>query len=191
MTRTFRRLASSLALLLFALLPLTAFAQQQGLEIDIVGGNAAALPIAVVPMPFQGARRCARDGRGVGHPRRPGSLRPVPHAAGPATWSSARPRARRSTIRRGACSSRTSSSSAGSRMRGDGSYRVEYELFDVAKQQRLLGFAMTARSECDARCRAPDRRRDLRKDPRRARRILDADRVHHRGRHVGRASSTR
>ena len=28
---------------------------------------------------------------------------------------------------------------------GDGGYRVEYELFDVAKQQRLLGFAMTAR----------------------------------------------
>src|SRR6478735_957946 len=55
MTRTLRHFASSLALLLFALLPLTAFAQQQGLEIDIVGGNAAALPIAVVPMPFQGA----------------------------------------------------------------------------------------------------------------------------------------
>ncbi|MGO4779719.1 Tol-Pal system protein TolB, partial [Lysobacter sp. 2RAB21] len=29
---------------------------------------------------------------------------------------------------------------------GAGSYRVEYELFDVAKQQRLLGFALTARS---------------------------------------------
>jgi TolB protein len=29
---------------------------------------------------------------------------------------------------------------------GSGSYRVEYELFDVATQQRLLGFAMTARS---------------------------------------------
>ncbi len=28
---------------------------------------------------------------------------------------------------------------------GDGGYKVEYELFDVAKQQRLLGFAMTAR----------------------------------------------
>src|SRR5678815_3920836 len=54
-TRTLPRLASSLALLLFALLPITAFAQQQGLEIDIVGGNAAALPIAVVPMPFQGS----------------------------------------------------------------------------------------------------------------------------------------
>src|SRR3546814_2859000 len=29
---------------------------------------------------------------------------------------------------------------------GGGSYRVEYELFDVALQERLLGFAMTARS---------------------------------------------
>src|SRR3546814_9495804 len=29
---------------------------------------------------------------------------------------------------------------------GGGSYRVEYELFDVARQERLLGFAMTARS---------------------------------------------
>lgn len=39
---------------LFALLlPLAASAQQQGLEIDIVGGHASALPIAVVPMPYQ------------------------------------------------------------------------------------------------------------------------------------------
>ena len=29
---------------------------------------------------------------------------------------------------------------------GAGSYRVEYELFDVAKQERLLGFALTARA---------------------------------------------
>src|SRR5690606_35358337 len=36
------------------LLPFAASAQQQGLELDIVGGNAAALPIAVVPMPYQG-----------------------------------------------------------------------------------------------------------------------------------------
>ena len=34
-----------------SLLPLAAMAQEQGLEIDIVGGNASALPIAVVPMP--------------------------------------------------------------------------------------------------------------------------------------------
>src|SRR5690606_27780223 len=37
------------------LLPLAAAAQEQGLEIDIIGGNASALPIAVVPMPYQGA----------------------------------------------------------------------------------------------------------------------------------------
>ena len=36
------------------LLPLIAMAQERGLEIDIVGGNASALPIAVVPMPYQG-----------------------------------------------------------------------------------------------------------------------------------------
>ncbi|MBW3550060.1 MAG: Tol-Pal system protein TolB, partial [Proteobacteria bacterium] len=43
MNRPLRWLAALLALLL----PLTAAAQQQGLEIDIVGGSAAALPIAV------------------------------------------------------------------------------------------------------------------------------------------------
>lgn len=51
MKRSLRWLASLLALLL----PLAAAAQQQGLEIDIVGGNASATPIAVVPMPYQGA----------------------------------------------------------------------------------------------------------------------------------------
>src|SRR3546814_13924137 len=30
---------------------------------------------------------------------------------------------------------------------GGGSYRVECELFDVARQERLRGFAMTARSQ--------------------------------------------
>ena len=42
------------ALVLFTLLPALASAQQQGLEIDIIGGNASALPITVVPMPYQG-----------------------------------------------------------------------------------------------------------------------------------------
>src|SRR3546814_6017584 len=35
------------------LLPLAALSQERGLEIDIVGGNASALPIAVVPMPYE------------------------------------------------------------------------------------------------------------------------------------------
>src|SRR5690606_19472103 len=42
-------------LLLALLVPLAAAAQERGLEIDIIGGNASALPIAVVPMPYQGS----------------------------------------------------------------------------------------------------------------------------------------
>ena len=45
---------SGIALFGLALLPWVASAQQRGLELDIVGGNAAATPIAVVPMPYQG-----------------------------------------------------------------------------------------------------------------------------------------
>src|SRR5207342_36525 len=41
--------ASRFAMILCSLLPGIALAQSRGLEIDIVGGNAAALPIAVVP----------------------------------------------------------------------------------------------------------------------------------------------
>ena len=52
--RWFARSAAMSAVLLALLLPFAASAQQQGLELDIVGGNAAALPIAVVPMPYQG-----------------------------------------------------------------------------------------------------------------------------------------
>lgn len=41
-------------MVLLAAAPLLAMAQEKPLELDIVGGNAAALPIAVVPMPYQG-----------------------------------------------------------------------------------------------------------------------------------------
>ena len=44
-----------LATLTALLLPIVAMAQQKGLEIDIVGGNASAMPITVVPMPYQGS----------------------------------------------------------------------------------------------------------------------------------------
>jgi TolB protein len=139
-----RRVAPSLALLLLALLPLGASAQQQGLEIDIVGGNAAALPIAVVPMPYQGSGtapttdvaqvvradldrsgqfRSLPDRDMVEHPTR-GSEVNYP------TWRLLK----QDFLVVGHVLDA-----------GDGGYRVEYELFDVAKQQRLLGFAMTAR----------------------------------------------
>jgi TolB protein len=131
-------------LLLLALLPLAASAQQQGLEIDIVGGNAAALPIAVVPMPYQGSGtapttdvaqvvradldrsgqfRSLPDRDMVEHPTR-GSEVNYP------TWRLLK----QDFLVVGHVLDA-----------GDGGYRVEYELFDVAKQQRLLGFAMTAR----------------------------------------------
>jgi TolB protein len=145
MTRTLRRLASSLALLLFALLPMTVFAQQQGLEIDIVGGNAAALPIAVVPMPFQGAG--AAPGTDVSSIiradlDRSGQFRSLPDremVERPTTGSEVNYPTWRVLRQDFLVVGRVKDA-------GDGSYRVEYELFDVAKQQRLLGFAMTARS---------------------------------------------
>src|SRR5690606_29604107 len=123
MTRIQRRLATTHAwfiVCLALLLPFAAFAQQGGLEIDIVGGNAQALPIAVVPMPYLGAGAApdtdvarvvredlARSGQFRGLPEQDMVDRPT---------------------------------------RGGGAFRVEYELFDVAKQERLLGVAMTGRA---------------------------------------------
>ena len=145
MNPSLRRVASSFVLLLFALLPLAASAQQQGLEIDIVGGNAAALPIAVVPMPYQGSGTApATDVAQVVRADldRSGQFRSLPerdmveHPTRGAevnypTWRLLK----QDFLVVGHVLDA-----------GDGAYRVEYELFDVAKQQRLLGFAMTARS---------------------------------------------
>jgi TolB protein len=145
MKQSLRHLASSVALLLLALLPLAASAQQQGLEIDIVGGNAAALPIAVVPMPYQGSATAPetdvaqvvradldRSGQFRSLPDRDMVERPTRGAeVNYPTWRALK----QDFLVVGHVLDA-----------GDGSYRVEYELFDVAKQQRLLGFAMTARS---------------------------------------------
>ena len=49
-----QRLLHSLFLSLALLLPLSA-AQAQGLDIGLVVGNESALPITVVPMPYQGS----------------------------------------------------------------------------------------------------------------------------------------
>jgi len=138
------RLHRWLFVLFVSLFPVAAFAQQ-GLEIDIIGGNASALPIVVAPMPYQGSGaapdtdvaaviRADLDRSGqfrtlperdiVERPTRGGELNY-------ATW-----RALRQDF-----------IVIGRVVDGDaGSYRVEYELFDLAKQERLLGFAMTARA---------------------------------------------
>lgn len=135
------RLMSWLLLLAFAL-PVSAFAQQKGLEIDIVGGNAAALPIAVVPMAFQGtgsapgtdvAAVIAADLNRSGQfktlaneslPERPTRGEDVNYP----TW--------RALNEDYLVVGRVVDG-------GGGAYRVEYELLDVARQTRLLGFALT------------------------------------------------
>jgi TolB protein len=145
MNRLLRRLAPALASLLLAVLPLAASAQQQGLEIDIVGGNAAALPIAVVPMPFQGSGAApATDVASVirADLDRSGQFRTLPDrdmVEKPTTGSEVNYPTWRLLKQDFLLVGRVQDA-------GDGSYRVEYELFDVARQQRLLGFAMTARA---------------------------------------------
>ena len=138
MSRLRRRLPTRLALLLCTLAPLGAFAQSKGLEIDIVGGNAAALPIAVVP--FGGTAGdtdiddivradLARSGqfRTIGEaamPERPTSGSEVAYP----TWRMLK----------------QDFVLVGRSLPEGSGYRIEYELFDVAKQERLLGFALTA-----------------------------------------------
>ncbi|MEI2456450.1 Tol-Pal system beta propeller repeat protein TolB [Lysobacter firmicutimachus] len=141
MKRPLRWLASLLAVLL----PLAASAQQQGLEIDIVGGNASALPIAVVPMPYQGG--AAAPGTDIAEVvrndlNRSGQFRGLPveqMASKPTRGSEISYPDWRALNQDYIVVGRVADA-------GAGSYRVEYELFDVAKQQRLLGFALTARS---------------------------------------------
>ena len=129
---------------LLTLLLLPALGRAQALEIDIVGGNAAALPIVVVPMPYLGTQaapdtdiaaviradlnrsgqfRTLADADVVEKPIR-GSEIQFP------TWRVLK----QDFIVVGRILDAP-----------DGGYRVEYELFDVAKQQRLLGLAMTGR----------------------------------------------
>ncbi len=138
MTPTAPRLAIRIAALLCLLVPIGAVAQNKGLEIDIVGGNAAALPITVVPFAGETGSTdvddiiradLARSGQfrtlpELGLPERPTQASEVAYP----TW--------RMLKQDFLLIGRSVPS-------GDG-YRVEYELFDVAKQERLLGFALTA-----------------------------------------------
>ncbi|MBS3895302.1 Tol-Pal system beta propeller repeat protein TolB [Silanimonas sp.] len=138
-----RHLATSALLALALLLPLPS--QAQALEIDIVGGNAAALPITVVPMPYLGTQVAPDvDVAAIiaANLNRSGQFRTLPLAnlvERPVrgtdiqfpTWRVLR----QDFIVVGRVLDAP-----------DGGFRVEYELFDVAKQERLLGLAMTGRA---------------------------------------------
>ena len=143
--RWFARSAAMSAVVLALLLPFAASAQQQGLELDIVGGNAAALPIAVVPMPYQGGAAAPEtDVAAViaADLNRSGQFRSLPEGdlvERPTRGNEVNYPTWRALNQDYLVVGRVVDG-------GSGAYRVEYELFDVATQQRLLGFALTARS---------------------------------------------
>ena len=116
----------------------------QGLDVGLVTGNDAALPIAVVPMEYQGSS--AKPDTDVASViradlNRSGQFRSlaekdiVEHPQSGAdmkypTW--------RLLKQDYVLVGRVLDSS-------DGGYRVDFELFDIAKQQRILGFSMAGR----------------------------------------------
>jgi TolB protein len=134
-----------LAVLTLLLLPMLASAQQRGLEIDIIGGNASALPITIVPMPYQGSAAAPQtDVSSVirADLERSGAFRALPEASiveRPTRGSEIQYPTWRALRQDFIVVGRVVDG-------GNGAYRVEYELFDVAKQERLLGLAMTARA---------------------------------------------
>ena len=133
-----------LTLLLF-LLPLS-MAQAQGLDIGLVSGNEASLPIAVVPMPYQGAAgapdtdvaeviRNDLNRSGQFRSLAVASIVEKPTRGGDIQFPTWRLLKQDFVV-----VGRVLDAS-------DGGYRVEYELYDVAKQQRLLGLAVGGRSK--------------------------------------------
>ena len=127
------------------LLPLVAMAQQKGLEIDIIGGNASALPITVVPMPYQGSATApSTDVAAVVRAdlERSGQFRNLPEAQiveRPTRGADVQYPTWRALKQDYIVVGRVLDA-------GAGAYRVEYELINVAKGERVLGLAMTARS---------------------------------------------
>ena len=122
------------------LLPLgAAQAQSQGgLEINIVGGNAAALPIAVVPFggdcgttDVSGVVRADLDRSGQFRTADVNALPERPTTGSEVSYPLWR-QLRQDYLLVGRC------------VPALGGYRTEYELFDVARQTRLLGIALTA-----------------------------------------------
>ena len=130
------------ALLLF--FPL-AGAQAQGLDIGLVVGNESALPIAVIPMPYQGsAVQPDTDVAAVirADLNRSGQFRSLAE-----TSLIERP-TRGSEVKFPTWRLLKQDFVVVGRVLDDagGGYRVEYELWDVAKQERLIGLAVGGRA---------------------------------------------
>lgn len=133
-----------LTLLLAALLLPFGAAKAQGLDIGLVTGNEAALPIAVVPMPYVGTQAAPdTDVAAVirADLNRSGQFRSLPEPS-----IVERP-IRGSEIQFATWRVLKQDFVVVGRIldNPDGGYRVEYELYDVARQERLLGQAMGGR----------------------------------------------
>ena len=135
-----RLLTLVLLLLPFSLL------HAQGLDIGLVSGNEGSLPIAVVPMPYQGSAT-APDSNVAEVIRndlnRSGQFRSLAVAGiveQPTRGSEIRFPTWRLLKQDFVVVGRVMDAA-------DGGYRVEYELYDVAKQERLLGLAVAGRAK--------------------------------------------
>lgn len=132
-----------LLLLAVVLLPLRGL-QAQTLEIDPIRGNAAALPIAVVPFDYLGVQVAPdTDVAAVvrGDLNRSGSFRTL------ADRDLVERPQRQSDVNFGTWRLLKQDYLLVGRVLDDpaGGYRTEFELFDVAKQERLLGLALNGR----------------------------------------------
>jgi len=133
-----KRIARRLLVPLLLLPACAVLAQSRSLEIDIVGGNAAALPITVVPFggncgetDVGGVVRADLGRSGQIRSPDPASLPERPTQGSEVAYPTWR-MLKQDYLLIGRC------------VPGGDGYRTEYELFDVAKQERLLGFALTA-----------------------------------------------
>lgn len=136
------RIVAAWLLACLAALPLAAAAQGNGpLELDIVGGQAAALPIAVAPF---GGNAGGPDIAAIirADLDRSGQFRSMSDSDIRAASAPAAPPTQGSEVRFPAWSAAKQDFLVVGRVVDP--TRVEYELFDVAKQQRLLGFALSA-----------------------------------------------
>jgi len=120
--------------------------QAQGLDIGLVSGNEGSLPIVVVPMPYQGAGPAPdTDVAAVirNDLNRSGQFKSLP------VDSILEKPTRGSEIRFPTWRVLRQDFVVVGRVldAGDGGYRVEYELYDIAKQERLLGLAVGGRAK--------------------------------------------
>lgn len=140
-----KRLLRNFVRALCLLIPMAAAQAQQGLDIGLVVGNESALPIAVIPMPYQGsAVQPDTDVAAVirADLNRSGQFRSLAE-----TSLIERP-TRGSEVKFPTWRLLKQDFVVVGRVLDDagGGYRVEYELWDVAKQERLIGLAVGGRA---------------------------------------------